>query len=400
MNIIVLGGGASGILAALKASDKNDVTIIEANEKIGKKLLITGNGHCNFWNESIDITKYNSENKEILEDLLLKKDEVYSYLTKTLGIYPTNKDGYIYPYSKSSNSFVEVLKRELAKRNIEVLYNLKVKELKEVDEKVEISLADNSRMYADKVIIALGSKSASKTGSDGSGYEILNKLGIQTTPISASLVPLITDDKDIKEWAGVRTNAKIKVTEDNNLIKEETGEIQLTEYGISGIVTFNISSIVSKYLLTHKTFMLTIDFIPDIDNLIDMLESKKSSSNANSIEELLESIFNYKLMNVILKKANLKKDKSWDNLTNAEKLKLVNIIKDFELNIVKTEDYEKSQVTRGGIPLTEINNSFRLKKYKRISVVGEILDVDGICGGYNLAFAFISGYIAGDEIND
>lgn len=400
MNVFVLGGGASGILAALKASENANVTIIEANDKIGKKLLITGNGRCNFWNETIDISKYNTENEEILSVFLSKKDEVYKYITETLGIYPTSKDGYIYPYSKSASSVVETFKRELNKRNIEVIHNLKVVGLNEIDNSIEIILSDGTKALADKVIIATGSKSVSKTGSDGSGYNILDNLGISINPISPSLVPLIASDKDIKEWTGVRTTAKLTVFKDKKQVKQEIGEIQLTEYGISGIVTFNISSIISKCLLTSEPFKLEIDFLPEIDNLLDFLETKANVSNAKTLEELLESIFNYKLMNVLLKRADQKKEYSWENMSLDDKSALANTIKHFYLDIKNTESYEKSQVTRGGISLTEIDRSFKLNRHKNISVVGELLDVDGICGGYNLAFAFISGYIAGDEIND
>lgn len=401
MKVVVIGGGASGTIASLKASEHADVTLIEGNNKIGKKILITGNGKCNFWNKSIYINKYNSNNISFLENILAKKDEVYSYLTGTLGITPIEKNGYIYPYSKTASSIIETLNRELKKRNVDILYGLKVTKIEiEDSSKIKLHLSDNTTMKPDKIIIATGSKAASKTGSDGSGYNLLKALGVDIIPVSPSLVPLKISGNEKSLWGGVRCDVKLTVTKDNILIKEELGEIQLTDYGISGIVTFNISSVVSKYLLEHNNFNVSIDFLKEIKDVAKFLEEKNTGMEASSLEELLETIFNYKLLQALLRRAGLKKEDSWKNLKQDDKERLIAAIKNFEITVTDTEDYEKAQVCRGGVSLSEIDNSFSLKKYKNIKVIGEVLDVDGDCGGYNLAFAFISGYIAGDEIND
>lgn len=401
MKVVVIGGGASGTIASLKASEHADVTLIEGNNKIGKKILITGNGKCNFWNKSIYINKYNSNNISFLENILTRKDEVYNYLTNTLGITPIDKNGYIYPYSKTASSITETLDRELKKRNIDILYGLKVTKIEiEDNSKIKLHLSDNTTMKADKIIIATGSKAASKTGSDGSGYNLLKALGVDIIPVSPSLVPLKISDNEKSLWGGVRCDVKLTVSKDNIPIKEELGEIQLTDYGISGIVTFNISSVVSKYLLEHNNFNVSIDFLKEIKDVAKFLEEKNTGMEASSLEELLETIFNYKLLQALLRRAGLKKEDSWKNLKQDDKERLIAAIKNFEITVTDTEDYEKAQVCRGGVSLSEIDNSFSLKKYKNIKVIGEVLDVDGDCGGYNLAFAFISGYIAGDEIND
>ncbi len=400
MKVVVIGGGASGILAALKASEHADVTLIERNNKIGKKILITGNGKCNFWNKEINSSKYNSNNIELLEHILLKQDEVYKYLKENLGITPTEKNGYIYPYSKTASSIEETFNRELNKKNISILYNLKATDLKVNNSEVQVYLSDNTTIKADKVIIATGSKAASKTGSDGSGYDLLASLGLDIVPISPALVPLKISDNEKSIWCGIRTDVKLTIKDKGKIIKEEFGEIQLTDYGISGIVTFNISSVLSKSILNHEKLDVMIDFLPNINNLYDFLERKNNLMQAESLEELLETLFHYKLMATLLKRANLNKDLKWNSLTKDEKNSLIDAIKNFKINVIATEDYEKAQVCRGGLSLQDVNDSLSLKSNKNIKVVGEILDVDGICGGYNLAFAFITGYIAGDEIND
>lgn len=400
MKVVVIGGGASGILAALKASEHADVTLIERNNKIGKKILITGNGKCNFWNKEIDTSKYNSSNIEVLEGILQRKDEVYKYLTENLGITPIEKNGYIYPYSKTASSIEETFTRELKKENISILYDLKVTDLKTNDPDVQVYLSDNTIINADKVIIATGSKSASKTGSDGSGYDLLSSLGESIVTISPALVPLKISDEEKNIWGGIRTDVKLTIKDNTKIIKEEFGEIQLTDYGISGIVTFNISSVISKGILNNKKLDVIIDFLPKIDNLSDFLENKNKLMQASSLEELLETLFNYKLMSALLKRANLNKNLKWNNLSKEEKEYLIDAIKCFKINVIATEDYEKAQVCRGGLSLQEVDDKMSLRSNNNIKVVGELLDVDGICGGYNLAFAFITGYIAGDEIND
>ena len=170
MKVIVIGGGASGIIAAIKASEVSDVTIIEGNSKIGKKILVTGNGRSNFWNESISERNYNEESHEFLKDILPIKNEVYNFLTNSLGITPTNKNGYLYPRSKTASSITTVLEKRIKRNNIEVIYDLKVTKITTENNNIKIELSDNTTMTCDKLIIATGGKAASKTGSDGSGY--------------------------------------------------------------------------------------------------------------------------------------------------------------------------------------------------------------------------------------
>lgn len=400
MKVIVIGGGASGIIAAIKASEVSDVTIIEGNSKIGKKILVTGNGRSNFWNESISEKNYNEESHEFLKEILPIKDEVFNFLTNSLGITPTNKNGYIYPRSKTASSITTVLEKRIKRNNIEVIYDLKVTKITNENNNIKVELSDNTTMTCDKLIIATGGKAASKTGSDGSGYNLLKELDIEVTPVLPTLVPLIINDKTRLDWSGVRTDAKLSVYENNKIIQEELGELQLTNTGISGIVTFNISGLVASLLENKKQFEVYIDFLPEIEDISTFLEEKNKNANPESIEELLETMINYKLLNSLLSNCHINKNQKWTELSQEDKKELVSNLKKHKINISSTEDFEKAQVTRGGVCLNEITSNFSLKKYPNIKVIGEILNVDGICGGYNLAFAFMSGYIAGSSIND
>ena len=400
MKVIVIGGGASGIIAAIKASEVSDVTIIEGNSKIGKKILVTGSGRSNFWNESISEKNYNEESHELLKEILPIKDEVFNFLTNSLGITPTNKNGYLYPRSKTASSITKKKKKRIKRNNIEVIYDLKVTKITTENNNIKIELSDNTTMTCDKLIIATGGKAASKTGSDGSGYNLLKELDIEVTPVLPALVPLIINDKTRLDWSGVRTDAKLSVYENNKIIKEELGELQLTNTGISGIVTFNISGLIASLLENKKQFEVYIDFLPEIEDISTFLDEKNKNANPKNIEELLETMINYKLLNSLISNCRINKNQKWTELSQEDKKKLISTLKKYKINISSTEDFEKAQVTRGGVCLNEITSNFSLKKYPNIKVIGETLNVDGICGGYNLAFAFISGYIAGSSIND
>lgn len=395
--VIVIGGGASGIIAALKASQKNEVIIVDENKALAKKILVTGNGRSNFWNAEIDETKYYTSNRDFLKNILKRKEDVYTYLTCNLGITPQNKNGYIYPYSNTAASIQKTFIDEVAKRNIKVINNLIVEDI-EVGDDITVIFNDASKISADRVIIATGSLAGNASNTANNLFAILKKWGIEVTKLKPALVPLKAEGNFLKDWENTRSNAKISVYKDNKVICEETGEIQLTNYGISGIVTFNVSSLVQDLLEDNDPVTIYLDFLPDISDIESFLDEKNKNMYSATLEEILETIFNYKLNNVFYKLSGLKKDELYCNIEN--KSSLFNLIKHFPLKITGTLDFDHAQVCHGGVNLEEINTDFHLKKEPRISLVGEILDVDGICGGYNLAFAFISGYIAGESLND
>lgn len=394
--VVVIGAGPSGIIASLKASLNNEVILIDGNDKCGKKILVTGNGKCNYWNEDIDIKNYYTEDYLKLSKILLNKDKVLNYL-ESLGIYPKIKNGYYYPMSLTSSSIREIFERNIEKSNIKTMYNTKVLDIKKDNNKFLI-ITDKKTINCDKVIIATGSKAASKTGSNGFGYEIAKKFNHRVNPILPSLVSLKSNNKHIKEWAGVRCDASLKLYINNEFIKEEYGEIQLTEDGISGICTFNISSIVSRNLYSKNKVKVKINFVPSIDNFKEFIENRSRLLKDFTTQELLESIINYKLLNVILKMSNIDKNTYYNKLTNKEKELLIKNICSFELEINNTNSFDKAQVCTGGIPLKEINDDMSSIYDNNLYFTGEIIDVDGICGGFNLAFAFITGFIAGDTI--
>lgn len=394
--VIVIGAGASGIIAALKASEKNEVILLDSNEKCGKKILLTGNGKCNYWNESIDIDKYQTDDIQKLNAILEKQEEVLNFLNQ-LGIYPKIKNGYYYPYSSQASSIQTILNRELIKRNINVKYQFRVSNLL-IKNNQFIIQSDKEELIGDKVIVATGSKAFSKTGSDGSGYQLVQNLGHHINVVLPSLVPLV--GCQVPKWEGIRCDTNVQLYVNNQKIKEEAGELQLTEYGVSGICIFNLSGLVSKNLYLKNNVLLKINFFQETKDLMSFLEERNKVLKNVTIEELLESLFSYKLLLIFLQKAKINRDKKWFELNEKEKQILIDIIQSYPLQIEGTLSYDRAQVCTGGVSLEEVKNTLESNIVHNLYVVGEVLDVDGICGGFNLAFSFITGYIAGSDVND
>jgi len=396
--IAIIGAGASGIIAALKASEKNQVILIDGNDKCGKKILLTGNGRCNYWNSDISIAQYETDNKNALEEILSEENiaGTLNYLDD-IGIYPKIKNGYYYPFSNQAASVREILDKEIKKRNIEVKYGNKVKEVTKQNDSFVIIFENNEEICADKVIIATGSKAYPKTGSDGFGYEIADKFGHNVNMVVPALTQLKANEKFLKDWENVRCDAKVSLIVDGEKLKEDVGEIQLTANGISGICVFNISGLASKNISFGKSVEVEINFLPHLENnLFTWLDDRAQKLKDKTIEEILESIFNYKLMFVLLKQVNISKDKKWNELSEDSKKVLCDKIENFRLNIIDTESFDKAQVCTGGVSLIEIDSkTFESKIIPNLYFIGEVLDVDGKCGGFNLAFAWISGYLAG-----
>ena len=240
-----------------------------------------------------------------------------------------------------------------------------------------------------------GSKAAPKTGSDGTGYDLSMNLNHKIIKPLPSLVSLKGEETYFKKWSGIRTDVILSLYEDDKLIKKEEGQAQLTDQGISGIVAFNISTHISRNLEKHKE-KLKINFIPFIDNIDEWINTMTKLNL--QIPEALERILNYKLANILFNQTKIK-TKTFKNLNNEEKSKLIKTLREFELNIQSTGSFDKAQVCKGGIPLTEINlNTMESLKNKNLFFAGEIIDIDGDCGGYNLTIAWITGILAGENV--
>lgn len=399
--VIVIGGGASGLVAAIYAAQTNDVVLLEKNSKCGKKLLITGNGKCNYWNEDFNVSHFNSSNLDLLNKIISadNKNKILRFFDE-IGIVPRIKNGYYYPMSNQAISIQTALLKQAKLSKVVIKTESEVIDVKYQD-KYQVKTKDET-YECEKLIIATGSMAAPNTGSTGDGYKILSKFNHSLIKPTPALVQLISKGSFLKKWSGIRCDAKLSLYEDNCLIKQSLGEIQLTDYGISGVCTFQLSGLVSRGLSLQKKETIEINFLPwlkkDFINYMDMRNSKVKS---RMISELLDSFFNYKLVNIILELSGIKQDELWENIPLEKKNKLKINLTCFKLQIVDTKGFEHSQTCTGGIPLSEINlNTMESKKSKNLFITGELLDADGQCGGYNLGFAFITGMLAGSGVND
>lgn len=404
--VVIIGGGASGLVSALfSKNENNEVIILERNNDCGKKLLVTGNGRCNYFNSDQSLNHYHSNSKELIKEFINTKN-IYKVLTffNELGIIPKIKDGYYYPFSNQATTIKNTLVDEVINSGVIIKTNFLVTEISKENNRFIIK-SENEEVVADKLIISTGSYSAPKTGSDGMGYNFIEKFGHKIEKVLPSLTGVKSTGSYLKDWAGVRSDVKLSLYEDNKLIREETGEAQFTKYGLSGICTFNLSEYIARGLNNNKKEVIKINFIPfldykNLDEYINWLTNETNKLNI-SVTKLLERILNYKLVNIIIKKSNLNENKMFTELTPMEQEKLINNLVSFELYITETNSYDESQVCSGGVSLEEINlSTMESKLVPNLYITGELLDIVGDCGGYNLTIAWLSGILAGGRINN
>lgn len=402
-DVIIIGGGASGFVAAITAKNENTtVIILERNNNPLKKLLMTGNGKCNYLNEKYSLNNYHSQDIDIVNKIIKNKNiEMAKSFFEDLGIISKIKNGYYYPFSNQATTIQNALIEEAERKGVEIVYNTLVTDIEKITDGFKITCGDKTYL-THKVVLATGSKAYPKTGSDGMGYQFLKKFNHTIIKPLPALVQLESNNKYLKEWDGVRTDVRLELFEDNNYISFEEGELQCTSYGISGICTFNLSNIITRGLDSGKKEVIKINFVPFIDTLITPWLDKFSKKNPHkTIKQLLEGILNYKVVNIILKASNINQDKYYYELSNKEKLILCKNLRSYKIEITKTKDFSSSQICNGGVKLTEINeDTMESKLVDGLYITGELLDMNGNCGGYNLTLCWISGLLAGKALGE
>lgn len=404
MKIAIVGGGASGLTAAIIAArNQMDVTILERNPDCAKKLLITGNGRCNYWNEEQGIEHYDSKDKERLKEILTKENQEDALaFFDSLGIIPKIKNGYYYPYANQATSIKSAMMKELDRLGVKRINQFYVETIEKRGNKFRIN-EEKEALEFDRVILATGSCACPKTGSDGIGYTLAKQLGHSIIPVLPSLTQLKSSNTILKEWNGVRAEVLVSLYVDNHRKKEELGEIQFTKEGLSGICIFNLSGLAAKALSTHQNVSIKVNFCPWIkekEELFLWFTRRNQELKERKVEDLLEGFLNYKLVYGLLKYAHLSKEVRWEELEKESKMNLVEQINSLEFTIRETNTFENAQVCSGGVPLSETNlKTMESIKTKDLYIVGELLDVDGDCGGYNLGFAWISGILAGKGVS-
>ncbi|MCV6607514.1 MAG: NAD(P)/FAD-dependent oxidoreductase [Campylobacterales bacterium] len=393
INLAVIGGGASGLISAIvSARNGAKVTIFEQNNKLGKRILATGNGRCNISNQKISFSNFYSSDLTVVKNLLSKfstKDCIDFFRSIDLEIVEGDNSK-LFPMSLQASSVVDLLEFECHRLEVNVLLDTPVKSIK----KEKQGFTVNNKKF-DKVVLATGGLSASHLGSGEGGYEIARSLGHTIRPTYPSLVQLISKEST-KTSSGVKVVGNIRVLIDNQEKTSKTGDILFTDYGISGSAILDVSRIASKALFHNEKVEVVINLLPNFskEKLKNFLQSRVDRSKNQELSIWLEGILNKKLIKTVLKQTGFEKKKVSD-LKTKDIQTLIFAIQNIKLTITDTKGFKNSEVTAGGVSTKEINpKTFESKIVKDLYIVGETLDVDGDCGGYNLHFAWGSGLIA------
>ena len=409
-NIVVLGGGASGMCAAIYAARNGaEVTIIEKNTLLGKKLSMTGNGRCNLSNLDMNEKMYNKAAEKRMKQWL----SVYGVLDvisffKSLGIVIKSEDGYLYPVSGQASTVVTAFENELKRLGVKVIYGEQAKSINGAGQKTNGDIADNTEKYivttnssqykADRVIIATGGLAGAKsTMSTGDGYYICKKLGLDIKDTHPALVGFKCDPEQIMPETGVRSTAEISFYLGNELLAKEYGELQFNKEGISGIPVMQASGKIVRYLEEKKPVFASINFFPDYDDE-DFLSLEKEMlrlRDDRTLSDFLNGFHNKAINDMIIARMKMGRTMKMKNISESMVLSIFDNYRNLKVKLSQSYGYQSAQVTSGGVSLGCIRDDMTVNSHDGIFVVGELLDVDGRCGGYNLQWAFTSGSIAG-----
>lgn len=409
-DLIVVGGGASGLVAAITAKDFGlDVAIVEGSDRIGKKILTTGNGRCNISNNCIrePFNNFHSSNNNFSFNALNElsvEDTKNFFLALGLPIV-TLANGKMYPQSLQASSVVDILKMAIEDKAIPLYTSCKIKDIHKGKKfKLSTTNEDYKLFTANKVILACGGKTAPKTGSDGSAYNLAKNLGHSITKLLPGIVQLKLDYPSLKALSGVKFDGYSTLLVDDVVVKKEFGEILFTDYGISGPPILQLSALASQYTNSKKKTEIIVDLMPNysIEELEDFLECHFAILGHRPVINALIGVVNKKIIPILLRECGISDlqipcyELSWK-----EKKKLINTLKGWKFTCTGTNDFNQAQVTIGGVDTKDINSAtLESTIVPNLYFCGEILDVHGDCGGFNLQWAWSSGYRAAKSTSE
>ncbi|MBR4574765.1 MAG: aminoacetone oxidase family FAD-binding enzyme [Lachnospiraceae bacterium] len=411
MNIAVIGGGASGMIAAvISKRSGNDVTVFEHMPRVGKKLLLTGNGKCNISNTDMDPGHFHSGDLERVKNVLEKYPPARTLaFFEELGLRIRDRGGYLYPYSENASAVVDALRFSIRDLGIDVMTGADVLSVSKVmngnDRSAEgrFVISSNDRHYHfDCVIICTGSCAQRNTGSDGSGYNLAKRFGHTIIKPLPALTYLTCEEDFFPSIAGIRTRAAISmfmgssVNSCTDLCGVEVGELQLTKTGISGIPVFNLSHIAIKALDEGRFVRAVIDLVPDIpsEDIRSYMKDRLAKIGTRTVEEMLIGVLAKTLGICVCKRCGLDLRRSCSSLSENDIAKVCRMLKQFEVTVKGHGSFENAQVSQGGVSLEEVDDNLESRLVSGLYFAGEILDVFGDCGGYNLQWAASSAMAA------
>lgn len=382
--------------AALTAAENPSVQVklFERHSRVGRKLLATGNGRCNLSNIHAATMGYHGQEADFAELALTKFDprETLEWF-RSLGLFTVVEDsGRVYPYSDQANSVVDVLRLALDKPNISVLTGFEVQKITKVGAQFKVEGTDE-QILCDKIIIACGGLAGTKLGGSMSGYKLLSKLGHKSSRLRPALVQLKTDWSGIASLKGVRCNCHVQIVRDRTVFSESTGEVQFTEYGLSGPVIFEVSR---DACYGSGQWRAVVDFLPDYSDkqLIDELKRRQNAQMP--LDELLTGVLHNRLGRVLTKFSGVRDRKNTSELSDFEIIEISKAVKAFSISLTEPMGMDCAQVTAGGVLTADFEpDTLESRLVPGLYACGEVLDIDGDCGGYNLQWAWSSGRLAG-----
>ncbi|WP_455798845.1 NAD(P)/FAD-dependent oxidoreductase [Clostridium butyricum] len=398
-NVIVVGAGPAGIMAALSSAKNNEVVLIERNSNIGEKLKLTGGGRCNITN--------NRDIEEFFEKIVTNNKFLYSalytfsnyslleYFSEQGLEYKEELDQKVYTKSDKTDEVIEVLKNDLKNNNVKIMFNTKIEDLIVEDNTVKGVISEGGkRIYGDKVIVTTGGKSFPNTGSDGSMYDVIKKYGHTITPIYPALIPLVIKEEFVKSLQGVSMKDVVISAKVKKRKIEKIGDMIFTHFGVSGPGVLKLSSYINK-ALNDGEVEIKLDFMSDKskEELSEIIRSNPNKTALNNLKGILPQNFLKEIFSIIgiteVKASDLKKE---------DENKILEYIKEMRLTARETLTIKAAQVTSGGVSVKEINASnMESKIIKNLYFAGEVIDIDAETGGYNLQMAFSTGYLAGSD---
>lgn len=397
MKVLVIGGGASGMMAALTAAEDphNQVTLLERQSRVGRKLLATGNGRCNLSNLHADASHYHGQQPDFVQPAF-EQFSVADTLAffRSIGLLTVTEDsGKIYPFSDQSNSVVDVLRFALEQRGVHLCCGSEVQSIRKKARGYTVQTAEDS-YFGDKVIVACGGAAGGKLGGTDLGYRLLQSLGHSVTALHPSLVQMKTDVSATRSLKGVRADAGILLKRNGKTVATNTGEVQFTDFGISGPAIFELS----RQIADGGDMVLLLDFLRPYsqEEVLQYLRDKQQAVPSLPLEEFLTGCLHNRLGRVILKAAGFDLTRAVETLTDDELATICHHIKFFPLTVTGVMGLEQAQVTAGGVPTSEFRaDTLESRLAPNLYATGEVLDIDGDCGGYNLQWAWSSGRLAG-----
>ena len=396
MVVGIIGGGASGMAAALAAADNPNVQVVllERQARVGRKLAATGNGRCNLSNAHIRDTSYHGMDPTFCNFALdqFPPDETLEWF-RSLGLFTvTDSSGKVYPYSDQANSVVDILRLNLNRSNITLHTGFEVDKIKHIDNGFIVTCGTETMQF-DKLIVACGGLAGSKLGGSMSGYKLLGKLGHKSSKLRPALVQLKSDWKALPGLKGVRAECAVKILRDGAVHSQSRGELQFTEYGLSGPVIFESSRDVCSQ---PGQWICKMDFLPDIDAQKLFVELRQRINTDFLVQDLLTGILHNRLGRVLVQASQISLNGNCRDLTEYDIQSVVNSIKNFEIALTEPMGMDSAQVTAGGVLTEQFDpHTMESRLIPGLYACGEVLDIDGDCGGYNLQWAWSSGRLAG-----